>query len=82
MKKKLDPNETGGAPILGVRKPVIKAHGSSNAKAFKNAIGQAITYAGSGAIDEITLAMEQFAQKKKEQKLQAEQVAPEAPSQA
>jgi glycerol-3-phosphate acyltransferase PlsX len=82
MKKKLDPNETGGAPILGVRKPVIKAHGSSNAKAFKNAIGQAITYAGSGAIEEITLAMEQFAQKKKEQKLQAEQVAPEAPSQA
>ena len=33
----------GGAPLLGLRKPVIKAHGSSNAKAFKNAIRQAMT---------------------------------------
>lgn len=41
FKKKLDADEHGGAPLLGVTRPVIKAHGSSNAKAFKNAIRQA-----------------------------------------
>ena len=40
-KKTLDYKETGGAPILGVTRPVIKAHGSSDARAFKNAIRQA-----------------------------------------
>jgi glycerol-3-phosphate acyltransferase PlsX len=38
MKKKLDYSEYGGAPLLGVKKLVVKAHGSSNAKAFKNAV--------------------------------------------
>lgn len=41
FKKTLDYKETGGAPILGVTRPVIKAHGSSDARAFKNAIRQA-----------------------------------------
>ncbi|MBQ7337709.1 MAG: phosphate acyltransferase PlsX [Clostridia bacterium] len=77
MKKQLDPNETGGAPILGISKPVIKAHGSSNAKAFKNAIGQALSYAESGAIEEITAAMAEFTEKKKEDKATAD-VAPQA----
>jgi len=45
FKAKLDYTEYGGAPILGACKGVIKAHGSSNAKAFKNAIRQAKTYA-------------------------------------
>lgn len=38
MKKSFDSSEHGGSPILGISKPVIKAHGSSNAKAIKNAI--------------------------------------------
>jgi glycerol-3-phosphate acyltransferase PlsX len=38
FKKKLDYTEYGGAPLLGVDGLVVKAHGSSNAKAFKNAI--------------------------------------------
>jgi glycerol-3-phosphate acyltransferase PlsX len=42
IKKNFDSSEYGGAPILGIAKPVIKAHGSSNAKAFKNAIRQAV----------------------------------------
>ena len=42
FKKKMDPDEYGGAPLLGASRPVIKAHGSSNAKAFKNAIRQAM----------------------------------------
>ncbi len=41
LKKQLDYTEYGGAPFLGVRKPVIKAHGSSNAKAIKFAVLQA-----------------------------------------
>ena len=53
MKKQYDPAETGGSPIIGLKKPVIKAHGSSNAKAFKNAILKAEQYAGSGMIAQI-----------------------------
>ena len=41
LKKKLDYAEYGGAPLLGVSGGVIKAHGSSSAKAFKYAILQA-----------------------------------------
>ena len=41
LKKQMDYRETGGSALLGVRKPVIKAHGSSDAKAFFNAVRQA-----------------------------------------
>ena len=41
FKSKFDYSEHGGAPILGVNETVIKAHGSSDEKAFKNAIRQA-----------------------------------------
>lgn len=41
LKSKFDYKEYGGAMIFGVKKPVIKAHGSSDARAFKNAIRQA-----------------------------------------
>ncbi len=50
LKTKFDANAVGGAPILGVQKPVIKAHGSSKEVAFKNAIRQAISFTESGAI--------------------------------
>ena len=43
LKKKMDSEEVGGAPLLGAKAPVIKAHGSSKAKAIKNAIRQAKT---------------------------------------
>ncbi len=41
FKDKMDSEAYGGAPLLGVTKPVIKAHGSSQARGFKNAIRQA-----------------------------------------
>ena len=41
FKSKFDYTEHGGAPVLGVNDTVIKAHGSSNEKALKNAIRQA-----------------------------------------
>ena len=44
FKKKMDYTEVGGAPLLGVKGGIIKAHGSSNAKAITSAIKQAIKY--------------------------------------
>jgi len=41
FKKLLDYREIGGTQFLGIKKPVIKAHGSSDALAFRNAIRQA-----------------------------------------
>ena len=41
MKKKMDYTEVGGAPLLGINGCVIKAHGSSDAKAFSSAVMQA-----------------------------------------
>ena len=54
MKKKLDASEHGGAPLLGLRKPVIKAHGNSNDIAIKNAIRQAIACCESNMVDKIS----------------------------
>ena len=65
LKKAMDPSEHGGAPILGISKPVIKAHGSSNAKAFKNAIRQAIDFADSEAIYDLAECAKRFAERKK-----------------
>ncbi len=44
MKHKFDVSEHGGSPFLGISKPVIKAHGSSDARAVKNAVRQALSY--------------------------------------
>ena len=53
LKKRMDYTEIGGAPLLGICKPCIKAHGSSDAKAFRSAIKQAINYASSGTVEKI-----------------------------
>lgn len=56
FKDMMDYSKTGGAPIIGLKKPIIKAHGSSNAEAIKNAVRQAISWSESGVTDEITAA--------------------------
>lgn len=53
LRHDFDVKEHGGSPVLGLRKPVIKAHGSSDARAFKNAIRQAMTLVASGALDKM-----------------------------
>ncbi|NCC86552.1 MAG: phosphate acyltransferase PlsX [Clostridia bacterium] len=53
FKKRMDYSEFGGAPLMGISKPVIKAHGSSNAKSIKNAIKQACIYAQQDVIKTI-----------------------------
>lgn len=57
LSSKMDYRETGGSPLLGTSKPVIKAHGSSDAKAFKNAARQAKEFIENNVIEEITSAL-------------------------
>lgn len=78
FKKKFDVSEHGGAPILGLSKTVIKAHGSSNAKAFASAIRQAISCVNKNVVDIIAADAAKYA----EEKLEAEKKAAEDTSAA
>ena len=53
FKKLLDANEVGGTALLGISKPVIKAHGSASELGFCNAVRQAMEVARSGIIADI-----------------------------
>ena len=66
FKSKLDYSEYGGAPLLGISKTVIKAHGSSDAKAIKNAIRQAKECIENGVIDAIADNLSQMKEQAKE----------------
>lgn len=57
FKKKMDYKEFGGAPLMGLTMPVIKAHGSSDARTFKNAVRQAVRFSEQGVIDEIIASL-------------------------
>lgn len=63
LKHHYDASEYGGAPILGISKPVIKAHGSSDAKAIKSAVRQAISVVDTGVTFDIAKEAEKFQQK-------------------
>lgn len=58
FKKSMDYTEQGGAPLMGISKPVIKAHGSSNGKAFYNAIRQAKNFSEKNVINEISQSLQ------------------------
>ncbi len=62
LKEKLDYTKHGGALFLGVNKPVIKAHGSVDSEAFRNAVIQAVNYAGFNISERVSqkLALEQL----------------------
>lgn len=60
FKKKVDYSEVGGAVLMGIAKPVIKAHGSSDAKAFYNAIRQAKNCVDGDVINTITETLKQI----------------------
>ncbi len=53
MKTQFDYKEYGGAVMLGVQKPVIKAHGSADARCFKNAVKQAVWFLQTDLINRI-----------------------------
>ncbi len=57
FKAMLDADEHGGALLMGINAPVIKAHGSSNAKAIKNALRQAKTCVNSNVVDNMRQAL-------------------------
>ncbi|MCK5295043.1 MAG: phosphate acyltransferase, partial [Arcobacteraceae bacterium] len=60
LKVKVDYAEYGGAPLLGVKAPVIIAHGKSNAKAIQNAIFQAVAAAQSDLKIDIENRLQQY----------------------
>lgn len=67
MKKSMDVNEVGGTALVGISKPVIKAHGSSDARCIFAAVRQAVSFAESGLIEDINNNIEYM-------KLKTEQV--------
>lgn len=65
LKDKMNYDDIGGAPLLGVKKPVIKAHGSSNANAIKNAIKQAKRCAENDVAGKISADLQKIASDEK-----------------
>ena len=57
VKNRLDYREVGGAPLLGVQGAVVKAHGSSNARAFASAVYQATRMVRGGVAEAISQAL-------------------------
>lgn len=60
LKSMMDSSEVGGAPLLGIAAPVIKAHGNSDCRAVKNAIRAAAAFAQSGAIKATEEGLKKF----------------------
>jgi glycerol-3-phosphate acyltransferase PlsX len=58
LKKLVDPSEVGGTAMLGISKLVIKAHGSSDAKAIKSAVRQALQYHSASFSSQLTANMD------------------------
>ena len=69
--KTVDYKEYGGALFLGVQKPVVKAHGSSDEKLFKFTIKQAEQFVKNKAVDQLTEIYESEVNKEKMQEIKA-----------
>ncbi len=65
FKKDFDYKEYGGAAFLGVNGICIKAHGSSDGKAFKNAIRQATIFYENKVVDKLKLEIEKLSEQEK-----------------
>lgn len=65
LKKQMDYDEYGGAPLMGTSKPVFKAHGSAKAKTLKNALRLTKAYVEGGVVDEVSQALAEFKEAKK-----------------
>lgn len=66
LKKSMDYNETGGAPIMGALKPVFKAHGSAKANTVKNAIRLTKEYVSNQVVDIISQSVAQVKSQKEQ----------------
>ena len=65
FKKRFDTKEHGGAPILGLKGTVIKAHGSSDAKAFSSSIRQAVNCVNNNVVEIIAKEAEKMAEERR-----------------
>ena len=72
LKKKLDSNEVGGTALLGISRPVIKAHGSSDAYAIKSAVRQAIETAKANIAADIEKNIESMRYTRPNEKINVE----------
>ena len=66
MMKLMDYREIGGTQFLGIKKPVIKAHGASDALAFRNAVKQAAQAAQNDMTPELEQALRLLAEAKEQ----------------
>lgn len=64
MMAMLDYREVGGTALLGIRKPVIKAHGSSDRRAYRSAIRQAMEAAAQDTVAELERTLQKLAESK------------------
>ena len=62
----MDYREIGGTEFLGIKKPVIKAHGSSDARAFRNAVRQAMAAAKANIAEELETELQKLSDKEGE----------------
>ncbi len=60
LKKTIDYNEYGGAPLMGCAKPVFKSHGSAKAKTFYNALRLTKAYVAGGVVNEIASSIADY----------------------
>jgi glycerol-3-phosphate acyltransferase PlsX len=60
MYRRIDYREYGGAPLLGIDGVVVVGHGSSNARAIRNAIRVAVEAAAHGFVEELRTRMPQL----------------------
>ena len=63
FKKRLSSSEVGGTLVYGLNSPVIKAHGSSDARAIYNAIRQAVLFTEANIIENVNKELEKIVQK-------------------
>ena len=64
FKKRMDYTEYGGALLLGIKKPMIKCHGSANAKIVKFTLLQAENFAKNNVVESIEKIISQEEGKK------------------
>ena len=62
FKKRMDYREVGGTMLLGITKPVVKAHGSSDARAIRSAVKQAMEAVQGDLTPELQASMQQLSQ--------------------
>jgi glycerol-3-phosphate acyltransferase PlsX len=70
LRERMDADKVGGTALLGIARPVIKAHGSSNAAALKNAVFQAIATVNAGIAEDIQNNIERMKIEEKAEKNQ------------